>query len=101
MEIAFIRRNQRMKRSLLACAALSLASIAMPPTPAFADNAVRLKILVITTGNLAEDLEFAYIKPVLDQIGVPYDVLNAATQDLKAAMLASSSAGSACKAEDP
>ena len=33
-------------------------------------------------------------------MGVPYDVLNADTQDLTAAMLASSSAGAACKAED-
>lgn len=90
-----------MTRCLLACAAMSLASIAMPPVPALADNAVKLKILVITTGDLAEDLEFAYIKPVLDQIGVPYDILNAATQDLKAATLASFSAGRDCKAEDP
>ncbi len=101
METSFIKRNGGMKRCLLTCAAMSLASIAMPPAPALADNAVKLKILVITTGDLDEDLEFAYIKPVLDQIGVPYDVLNAATQDLKAATLASSSAGSACKAEDP
>jgi len=101
METSFIKRNGSMKRCLLTFAAMSLASIAMPPAPALADNAVKLKILVITTGDLAEDLEFAYIKPVLDQMGVPYDVLNAATQDLKTATLASSSAGSACKAEDP
>jgi hypothetical protein len=90
-----------MKRSLLACAVLPLALAAMQPTPALADNAVKLKILIITTGDLAEDLEFAYIKPVLDQMGVPYDVLNAATQDLAAAALASSSTGGACKADDP
>ena len=58
-------------------------------TPAFADNAVKLKVLVITTGEVTEDIGYAYIKPVLDEMGVPYDVLNAATQDLTAAMLAS------------
>ena len=49
---------------------------------------------------MTQDLGFAYIKPVLDEMGVPYDVLNAKTQDLTAAMLASSSAGAACKAAD-
>lgn len=68
--------------------------------PALADNAVKLRILVITTGEVAEDLEFAYIKPVLEEIGVPYDVLNAATQDLTPAVLASFSTGNSCKAEE-
>jgi hypothetical protein len=100
MEISFMKRNGSISRSLLTCGAMSLALIAMSPPPALADNAVKLKILVITTGDLAEDMEFAYIKPVLDQIGVPYDVLNASIQDLTAAALASSPAGSTCKAED-
>lgn len=89
-----------MKRSLLASGAIWLALTGMAPALALADDAVKLKILVITTGDLAEDMEFAYIKPVLDQIGVPYDVLNAAAQDLTAATLASSPIGNACKAED-
>ena len=38
---------------------------------------------------MTEDAGYAYIKPVLDEMGVPYDVLNSATQDLTAAMLAS------------
>jgi hypothetical protein len=66
-------------------------------TPAFADNAVKLKILVISTGDATQDGGLAYIQPVLDEMGVPYDVLNAETQDLTAAILASSSAEAACQ----
>ena len=86
-------------RRLLASAAMWLALIAVA-APAFADNAVKLRVLLITTGDVAQDQGFAYIKPVLDEMGVPHDVLNAGTQDLTAGMLASSSAGFACKSED-
>ncbi|HET7061524.1 MAG TPA: hypothetical protein VFI43_05030 [Nitrosospira sp.] len=68
-------------------------------TPTFADNAVKLKVLIITTGDVAQDPGYAYIKPVLDEMGVPHDVLNAETQDLAAEMLASSAQG-ACKAAE-
>ena len=74
-----------------------LALVTVAP-PALADNAVKLRILVITTSEVGEDMGFAYIKPVLEEIGVPYDVLNAATQDLTPAVLASSSTGNSCKA---
>jgi len=94
-----MKRNRGIKRSLPAAAAILLALAGVAPI-ALADNAVKLRVLVITTGDLGEDLEFAYIKPVLDEMGVPYDVLNAATQDLTAAMLASSTTGDACRAED-
>lgn len=66
--------------------------------PAFADNVVNLKILVITAGDETQDLGLAYIKPALDEMDVPYDLLNAETDDLTAAMLASSSRGIACSA---
>jgi hypothetical protein len=52
---------------------------------AFADDAVNLKVLVITTGD--QDSELAYIKPVLDEMGVRYDLLNAATQELTSTLL--------------
>ena len=91
-------KNSRIKFSLLFSAVMWLA--ATVTTPAFADNAVKLKMLVITTGDITQDLGFAYIKPVLDEMGVPYDVLNAETQDLTAAMLASSSAGAGCMAAE-
>ena len=81
-------KNSRIKFSLLFSAVMWLAATAVP-TPAFADNAVKLKILLITTGDVTEDAGYAYIKPVLDEMGVPYDVLNAATQDLTAEMLTS------------
>ncbi len=87
------------RRLLLTSAATWLALIAVS-LPAFADNAVKLRVLVITTGGVAEDLGFAYIKPVLDEMGVPYDVLNTRTEDLTATALAASSTGAACKAED-
>lgn len=54
---------------------------------AFADDAVNLKVLVVTTGDITQDLGLAYIKPVLDEMGVRYDVLNAATQPLTTATL--------------
>ena len=54
---------------------------------AFADNAVNLKVLVVTTGDITTDAGLAYIKPVLDEMGVLYDVLNAATTNLTAATL--------------
>ncbi|SFN72603.1 Agd3-related carbohydrate deacetylase [Nitrosospira briensis] len=95
-----MKRKLGIKRVLLASAALFVALVAVGPT-ASADNAVKLRILLITTGEIAEDLGFAYIKPVLDEMGVPYDVLNAQKQDLTLATLASSPAGAICKAEDP
>ncbi|MEI6707910.1 MAG: hypothetical protein WCK96_12345 [Methylococcales bacterium] len=54
---------------------------------AFADNAVNLKVLVVTTGDIPQDGGLVYIKPVLDEMGVRYDVLNAATTNLTAATL--------------
>jgi hypothetical protein len=65
-------------------------------SPVFADNAVKLKVLVISTGDITQDAVLAYIKPVLDEMGVPHDVLNAKTEDLTAAILASSN-GVACQ----
>ncbi|SEL66987.1 hypothetical protein SAMN05216387_1301, partial [Nitrosovibrio tenuis] len=93
------KKNPSMKCSLLVSVTIWLASI-VGAAPAFADNAVKLRVLLITTGEIANDMGFAYIKPVLDEMGVPYDVLNAETQDLTAAMLAASSAGAGCKAAD-
>ena len=85
------KKNSHLKFSLLLSAVMWLA--ATVSTPAFADNAVKLKILLLTTGEVTDDIAYAYIKPVLDEMGVPYDVLNAKTQDLTAAMLASNAGG--------
>ena len=98
-----MKKNLGMKYllSLFVSMTIWVALVLALAPPALADNAVKLRILVISTGDIAEDLGLAYIKPVLEEIGVQYRVLNADTQDLTAAMLASTSAGTACKAEDP
>ena len=62
---------------------------------AFADDAVNLKVLVVTTGDITQDLELAYIKPVLDEMGVRYDVLNASITDLKTTTLSPAGCASA------
>lgn len=87
-----------MKRKLLAAITMLFTIIAV--APAHADNAVKLRTLVIATGEMTEDLGLAYIKPVLDEMGIPYVVLNAGRQDLTPAFLAASSQGMACKAEE-
>jgi hypothetical protein len=71
--------------SLLSVAATGLALFGV--TPAFADDAVQLKVLVVSTGSETQDLGLEYIKPVLDEMGVPYDVLDASTTSLTAATL--------------
>ena len=89
--------NLRTKWSSLVPVTMCLASMVVA-APAFADNAVKLKVLVIAAGDPTQDIGYAYIKPVLDEMGVPYDVLNADAQDLTPAMLAASAAGAACTA---
>src|SRR3954452_21925739 len=92
-----MKQNLGTKGLRLALMATWLASTVVA-VPAFADNAVKLKVLLVTTGDTTQDIGYAYIKPVLDEMGVPYDVLNAdATQDLTAATLASAN-GVACAA---
>lgn len=92
-------KNSDRKRFVLIPAAILAASM-VAAVPAFADNAVKLKVLLITTGDTTQDMGYAYIKPALDEMGVPYDVLNASTQNLTAAMLASAGTGAACTATD-
>jgi len=93
-----MKRNLDIKSTLIVLVAIWLAFVAV--SPAGADNAVKLRLLVIATGEAEEDLGLAYIKPVLEEMGVPYDVLNAETHDLTPAALASSPVGAGCKAED-
>ncbi|SDY87415.1 hypothetical protein [Nitrosomonas sp. Nm58] len=86
-----------MRGGLLASLTMWLALSVAPS--AFADNAVKLRVLVLATGDETQDLMLAYIKPVLDEMGVPYDVLNTETADLTAEMLAASN-GVACSAQE-
>ena len=55
-------KNLRMKFSLLFSAVMWIAATAVP-TPAFADNAVKLKILVITTGEVTKMLAMPTSNP--------------------------------------
>ena len=102
IDMKFLRiadlRFLKMKRALLISTAVGLTLLGAPPV--FADNAVKLKLLVITTGDETQDLGLTYIKPVLDEMDVPYDVLNAETDNLTASMLAASSSGIACSAAE-
>ncbi len=92
-----MKKKLRIISSLLVSMTMWLAIIVVPP--ALADNAVNLKVLVISTGDETQDMGLSYIKPVLDEMSVSYDVLNAATQDLTADMLASLN-GVACSSLD-
>ena len=94
-----MKQNPSMKHMLLAATTMLLTLVALVPSGR-ADNAVKLRILVVATGEVAEDLGLAYIKPVLDEMGVPYGVLNVETQDVTPAFLAASPQGIACKAEE-
>lgn len=90
-------------KKILTYVFLTLIAVWLPimaATSAFADNVVKLKVLVIATGNQTQDLGFAYIKPVLDEMGVPYDVLDASKSNLTAAMLSSSPSGDGCSAAE-
>ena len=93
-----MKKNLDIKGSLIVLVAIWLPFVAA--SHAGADSAVKLRLLVIATGEAEEDLGLAYIKPVLEEMGVPYDVLNAATHDLTPAVLASSPTGAGCKAEN-
>ncbi len=92
-----MKKNWRLTGSLLGTMVMWIALMIAPP--AFADNTVNLRVLVISTGDETQDLGLSYIKPVLDEVGVLYDVLNANTQDLTADMLASLN-GVACSSLD-
>lgn len=71
--------------SLFNTAALGLTLWQAPA--AFADDAVRRKVLVESIGSKTEDSGVAYIKPALDEMGVSYDIFDASTTTLKTATL--------------
>lgn len=82
----------RAKFSFIACSlitftllAFSNASIAVP--------IVELKVLVISTGTAEQDQGLDLIDDMLDEIGVPYDVLDASKTDLTQATLVTNNKG--------
>ena len=56
-----MKKNSHLKFSLLLSAVMWLA--ATVTTPAFADNAVKLKILLLTTGEVTEDMDMPISNP--------------------------------------
>lgn len=72
-------------RSRLLLGAIAAGFALYTSAPAVADNSVQLKVLVVSTE--ADDQGLAYIRPVLDEKGVPYEVLDASTQTLTATTL--------------
>lgn len=86
---------------MLGTAVLGLTLLEHPPTmsatlsPAPVNNVVKLRVLLVTTGNESSDLGLAYIRPALDEMGVPYDLLDSTTQTLSAATLSPGGCASA------
>ena len=76
----------------LAVAALlgGLAACAPPPP---AHPQVDLRVLVVSTGGRTQDPGLELMARTLDQIGVPYDVLDSSTTDLTDAALSSGNRG--------
>jgi hypothetical protein len=62
-----------------------------PPPPAHPQ--VDLRVLVISTGDRAQDPGLELMARTLDQVGVPYDVLDSSTTDLTDALLSSGNRG--------
>src|SRR4029450_12952414 len=78
----------------IACIALGVAACLLSVTPATATaKSVDLKVLVVSTGTAAEDPGLDLMDDMLDQAGVPHDVLDARRQSLTADRLASSDHG--------
>jgi hypothetical protein len=82
-----------MKRWIVTLA-LSLATCVVMAAPATATaKSVDLKVLIVSTGTAAEDPGLNLMDDMLDQAGVPYDVLDARREQLTPDRLASSDHG--------
>lgn len=69
------------------CRAVAAAIALIGVAPAFSDDAVEMEVLLVATGPEEEDQGLAFIKPVLDEMGVLYDVLDASSASLTAGTL--------------
>lgn len=79
--------------AVLVMVAALAASVASSASAAPAGRTVELRVLLITTGDSATDLGRGLMVPLLDEIGVPYDVLDARAADLTADRLGTATAG--------
>ncbi len=82
----------KLKRQYKKTAWIFLLSLAFSGF-SFADQVVDLKVLVISTGSPAEDAGLDLIDDMLDQIGVPYEVLNSKQEQLTPDKLATGDHG--------
>jgi hypothetical protein len=102
--VAWPRRKQRRRRGrpgrrssragaagLAVVALLGGLAACVPPAPAHPQ--VDLKVLVISTGDRTEDPGLELMARTLDQIGVPYDVLDSTTTDLTDGTLSTGNRG--------
>jgi hypothetical protein len=77
------RGPRRRRRSGAAVLAVALAGAAcVPPPPEPAARSVDLRVLVISSGDRSEDPALELMVRTLDEVGVPYDVLDSRTEDL-------------------
>ncbi|WP_200333404.1 Agd3-related carbohydrate deacetylase [Thiocystis violacea] len=56
-------------------------------TAVLADDAVQLKVLVVSTADETKDQGLAYIRTILDEMGVPYDLHDTSKKDMTAETL--------------
>ncbi len=84
-------RNTQRKAARSASYLLVVCSLL--PCFSVAAKVVDLKVLVISTGTPQEDIGLDFIDDVLDNIGVPYEVLDAKRESLTLAKLASGDHG--------
>ncbi len=77
--------------AILSVAATSVVSL--PLAQAQSGASVELRILVISTGSAADDPGLDLLDDVLDEIGVPYDVVDSSVDELTRDMLATGQRG--------
>ncbi len=81
------KNSHRISRFLaLSCVALLVYAGSVVPTLA-ANQSVNLKVLVVSVGTAEEDLGLDFIDDALEELGVPYDVLDSTRVELDASML--------------
>lgn len=80
------RKSSRLVEALLLALTLSSTQVALADT-------VNLKVLVISTGNAAEDEGLDLMDDVLIQLGVPFDVIDSSRDTLTPERLSSATTG--------
>lgn len=89
------RRNGLLDLTIVAalCVVALFVAAVTPAAAIPTGRTLDLRVLVISSGDAGTDLGRGLVVPMLDEVGVPYDVLDARTESLTADRLASQSAG--------